>query len=283
MREQRIGFRLHVTSPTVSRADVGLRSERGPILLAVMLSVGLVAIDATVLATAVPAVVDDLGGFTQFPWLFSIYLLTQAVTVPLYSKLADQYGRKPMMLIGVSVFLLGSLLCGLAWNMALADRLPRGPGHRRRRRAADRHDDRRRHLLGRRAGQGAGLPRRRLGRLVGRRPDAGRRLLRLPVVALDLLHQPPDRRRRALDVRPQLRGAGRADRAQARRPRGRAAQRRRRVAAARAARGRRPLVVVLTDQRRASSSGPRSRSPRSSTSSAGRPSRCSRCGCSGTG
>lgn len=106
------------STPPVSRADVGLRSERGPVLLAVMLSVGLVAIDATVLATAVPAVVEDLGGFTQFPWLFSVYLLTQAVTVPLYSKLADQYGRKPMMLAGLGVFLLGSLLCGLAWNMA---------------------------------------------------------------------------------------------------------------------------------------------------------------------
>jgi EmrB/QacA subfamily drug resistance transporter len=109
---------LDVTAtPAISRADVGLRSERGPILLAVMLSVGLVAIDATILATAVPAVVGDLGGFTQFPWLFSVYLLTQAVTVPLYSKLADQYGRKPMMLIGVGIFLAGSLLCGLAWSM----------------------------------------------------------------------------------------------------------------------------------------------------------------------
>src|SRR4051812_30337130 len=105
------------TTPAVSRADVGLRSERGPILLAVMLSVGLVAIDATILATAVPAVVDDLGGFTQFPWLFSIYLLAQAVTVPVYAKLADQYGRKPVMLAGIGLFVLGSLLCGLAWSM----------------------------------------------------------------------------------------------------------------------------------------------------------------------
>ena len=72
------GFRPDVTSPVVSRADVGLRSERGPVLLAVMLSTGLVAIDATVLATAVPAVVEDLGGFTQFPWLFSVYLLGQS-------------------------------------------------------------------------------------------------------------------------------------------------------------------------------------------------------------
>lgn len=118
MRPGHRGLRLTVTStPPVSRADVGLRSERGPVLLAVMLSVGLVAIDATVLATAVPALVEDLGGFTQFPWLFSVYLLTQAVTVPLYAKLADQYGRKPMMLAGVAVFLLGSLLCGLAWDM----------------------------------------------------------------------------------------------------------------------------------------------------------------------
>lgn len=114
------GLRLDVTStpaPTVSRADVGLRSERGPILLSVMLATGLVAIDSTILATAVPAVVDDLGGFTQFPWLFSVYLLGQAVSVPLYSKLADQYGRKPMMMTGVGLFVLGSLLCGLAWSM----------------------------------------------------------------------------------------------------------------------------------------------------------------------
>jgi EmrB/QacA subfamily drug resistance transporter len=112
------GLPSYVTStPAISRADVGLRSERGPVLLAVMLSIGLVAIDSTILATAVPAVVDDLGGFTQFPWLFSVYLLGQAVSVPLYSKLADQYGRKPMMLVGVGLFLVGSLLCGLAWNM----------------------------------------------------------------------------------------------------------------------------------------------------------------------
>lgn len=103
--------------PRVSRRDVGLRSERGPILLAVMLSIGLVAIDATILAAAVPAVVGDLGGLTQFPWLFSVYLLAQAVSVPLYGKLADQFGRKPLMLVGVALFVAGSLLCGIAWSM----------------------------------------------------------------------------------------------------------------------------------------------------------------------
>jgi EmrB/QacA subfamily drug resistance transporter len=111
------GLAPYVTSPPISRASVGLRSERGPVLLAVMLSLGLVAIDSTILATAVPAVVGDLGGFTQFPWLFSVYLLAQAVTVPVYAKLADQYGRKPVMLVGIGLFVLGSLLCGLAWNM----------------------------------------------------------------------------------------------------------------------------------------------------------------------
>ena len=107
-----------MSAPEITRASVGLRSERGPILLAVMLSIGLVAIDATILATAVPAVVDDLGGFTSFPWLFSIYLLAQAVSVPIYGKVADLRGRKPVMLLGIGLFVLGSLLCGFAWSMS---------------------------------------------------------------------------------------------------------------------------------------------------------------------
>ena len=120
----------HSGTVRASRADVGLRSERGPILLAVMLSVGLVAIDSTILATAVPAVVSDLGGFTSFPWLFSVYLLAQAISVPLYGKLADLYGRKPLMLLGVGLFLVGSLLCGVAWGMTalIVFRLVQGLG-----------------------------------------------------------------------------------------------------------------------------------------------------------
>src|SRR3954453_14235277 len=122
-----------VSSPRAqraSRAEVGLRSERGPVLLAVMLSIGLVAIDSTILATAVPSVVADLGGFTSFPWLFSIYLLAQAISVPLYGKLADLYGRKPLMLLGVGLFVAGSLLCGVAWGMTalIVFRLVQGLG-----------------------------------------------------------------------------------------------------------------------------------------------------------
>ncbi|WP_348002621.1 MFS transporter [Pseudolysinimonas sp.] len=109
---------------------VGLRSERGPVLLAVMVVTGLVAIDATILATAVPSIVGDLGGFASFPWLFSSYLLASAVTVPVYSKLADTIGRKPVILFGVAAFLLGSVLCGLAWNMEslIAFRVVQGIG-----------------------------------------------------------------------------------------------------------------------------------------------------------
>ena len=100
-------------------AGVGFRSERGPVLAAVMLSTALVAIDSTIIATAVPSVVDDIGGFTQFPWLFSVYLLAQAVTVPLYGKLSDLFGRKRVILFGIATFLVGSMLCGLATSMTM--------------------------------------------------------------------------------------------------------------------------------------------------------------------
>ncbi|MCM3658772.1 MFS transporter [Agromyces mediolanus] len=82
-----------------------------------MLATGLIAIDSTILATAVPSIVRDLGGFAQFPWLFSVYLLAQAVSVPVYAKLADTVGRKPIMLVGIGLFLVGSVLCGFAWDM----------------------------------------------------------------------------------------------------------------------------------------------------------------------
>ncbi len=100
-----------------TRASVGFRSERGPILIALMLTTGLVAIDSTILATAVPSIVADLGGFAQFPWLFSVYLLAQAVSVPVYAKLSDTVGRKPIILVGIGLFFLGSVLCGFAWSM----------------------------------------------------------------------------------------------------------------------------------------------------------------------
>lgn len=101
----------------MSDTRLGLRGDRGAVLFALMMATGLIAIDSTILATAVPSVVDDLGGFSQFPWLFSVYLLAQAASVPIYGKLADIIGRKPVILIGIGLFLLGSVLCAVAWNL----------------------------------------------------------------------------------------------------------------------------------------------------------------------
>lgn len=114
-----------------TRADgVGFRSKRGPILVALMLSTGLVAVDATIVATAVPSIVRSIGGYASFPWLFSAYLLAQAVSLPVYGKLADVIGRKPVILTGIGVFLVGSVLCGVAWSMPalIAFRLVQGLG-----------------------------------------------------------------------------------------------------------------------------------------------------------
>ncbi|NNM67259.1 MAG: MFS transporter, partial [Spirochaetales bacterium] len=98
-------------------ASLGLRGERGPILLAIMVSSALAALDSTILATAVPSIVTNLGGFRHFPWLFSIYLLAQAVSVPIWAKLSDLIGRKPVLLTGITLFLAASLLCTGAWSM----------------------------------------------------------------------------------------------------------------------------------------------------------------------
>lgn len=95
------------------------RDRRGPVLIAIMLSSALMAVDATILATAVPSIVDDLGDFARYPWLFSTYLLAQAVTVPVFSKLADMYGRKPVILTGIAVFVLGSALATAAPSMTV--------------------------------------------------------------------------------------------------------------------------------------------------------------------
>jgi EmrB/QacA subfamily drug resistance transporter len=93
------------------------RDTRTPVLIALMITMTLSAVDSTVVTTAVPSIVRDLGGFSLFPWLFSIYLLTQAVTVPIYGRMADVFGRRPVLYAGIGMFLLGSILCGVAWNM----------------------------------------------------------------------------------------------------------------------------------------------------------------------
>src|SRR5258708_15942125 len=87
--------------------DTGETStRRGRVLIGLMLTMGLAAMDTTIVATAIPSVVRDLGGFALFAWVFSIYVLVQAVTIPIYGKLADLFGRKPVLLAGIVVFLV---------------------------------------------------------------------------------------------------------------------------------------------------------------------------------
>jgi EmrB/QacA subfamily drug resistance transporter len=88
------------------------------IFIAALASVFVTAIESTIVATAMPTIVGELGDFALLSWVFTAYLLTQVVTIPIYGRLSDLYGRKPILLIGVGLFLAGSILCGFAWSMA---------------------------------------------------------------------------------------------------------------------------------------------------------------------
>src|SRR5215207_2437570 len=82
-----------------------------------MLGVALTALDTTIVGTAMPTIVGQLGGVQLYSWVVASYLLTSTTTVPIYGKLADLYGRKPIFLFGVAVFLVGSVLSGLSQSM----------------------------------------------------------------------------------------------------------------------------------------------------------------------
>ena len=87
------------------------------VLAACLMATFTAAVESTIVATTIPTIVGELGGFNLFSWVFTIFLLTQAVSIPIYGRLADLYGRKPVFFIGTGLFLAGSALCGLAWDM----------------------------------------------------------------------------------------------------------------------------------------------------------------------
>ncbi|MDH6627979.1 multidrug resistance protein [Streptomyces sp. LBL] len=119
------------TTPAIRQAAQGTAPDRrGAVVAALMLAMALAALDSTIVSTAVPQIVGDLGGFSVFSWLFSGYLLAVTVTLPVYGKLSDTFGRKPVLVAGAALFLLGSLLCALAWNMGalIAFRIVQGLG-----------------------------------------------------------------------------------------------------------------------------------------------------------
>ncbi|WP_267893480.1 MDR family MFS transporter [Rouxiella silvae] len=88
--------------------------HRPLVLTACMLSMFMAAVEVTIVATAMPSIIAELGGFSLLGWVFAIYLLTQAITVPIYGRLADLYGCRKMFFIGTFLFLTGSVLCGFA-------------------------------------------------------------------------------------------------------------------------------------------------------------------------
>ncbi len=90
---------------------------RTVVLAACMMATFMAAVENTIVATAMPTIVGDLGDFHLFSWVFAAYMLTQAVSVPIYGRLADLYGRKRMFFLGAGLFLFGSILCGFARGM----------------------------------------------------------------------------------------------------------------------------------------------------------------------
>jgi EmrB/QacA subfamily drug resistance transporter len=94
------------------------RRRKALITLATLIGTFLAALDSTVVGTAMPTVIGELGGLSLYPWVFASYLLAATVTGPVFGRLSDTYGRKPIYLTGIFLFLLGSMLAGTSETMA---------------------------------------------------------------------------------------------------------------------------------------------------------------------
>ena len=117
----------------LARKPPGYRLTIGRVLAiygAIMLALLLAALDQTIVATALPRIVTDLGGLTSYSWVITAYVLAMTVTVPLYGKLGDIHGRRLLYIVAISIFLVGSVLCGLAQNFGqlIAFRVVQGMG-----------------------------------------------------------------------------------------------------------------------------------------------------------
>lgn len=89
----------------------------GLVLTGLLLGMLLGALDQTIMATAMPTVIQQLGGLSLYSWVFSVYMLASTTSMPIFGKLADLYGRRRMYIVGMALFIGGSALCGLATNM----------------------------------------------------------------------------------------------------------------------------------------------------------------------
>ena len=118
-----------MTGATEQQAPPRVRLIFGALMLVLLLA----SLDQTIVSTALPTIVGDLGGLEHLSWVVTAYLLASTVVGPLYGKLGDLYGRKIVLQTAIVIFLIGSVLCGLSPEHDRADRVPRDAGARRRR------------------------------------------------------------------------------------------------------------------------------------------------------
>ncbi|ORE90254.1 major facilitator transporter [Aurantimonas sp. 22II-16-19i] len=122
--------RLPAAAIPVDQMPENSTLRRPFIVAAIMGAMAMIAIEATIVSTAMPQIAGQLGDLHLYSWVFSAFLLAQTAMTVAFGKLADLYGRRPILLIGIAIFLAGSLLCGLAWSMPslIAFRLIQGVG-----------------------------------------------------------------------------------------------------------------------------------------------------------
>ncbi len=96
----------------------------------VIMAMFMAALDQTVISTAMPRIIADLGGFSQYTWVSSAYIIASAVIMPITGRLSDLYGRKLFYLLGMIIFLLSSVACGMSQDMTqmIASRAVKGLG-----------------------------------------------------------------------------------------------------------------------------------------------------------
>jgi EmrB/QacA subfamily drug resistance transporter len=105
------------TQPDAEAAVAVSASQRRLVFAGLMLALALAALDQNIVGTALPRIVGDLGGLAHLSWVVTAFLLTSTATTPLYGKLSDMYGRRPLFFAAIVIFLLGSVLCGLSRTM----------------------------------------------------------------------------------------------------------------------------------------------------------------------
>ena len=187
-------------SPSEDRqADTGPGPGRPLVFAAALSTIFMAAIEGTIVATAMPTIVGSLGGIDLFSWIFGAYLLTQAILIPIYGRLSDLYGRKPVLLFGIGVSCrLRALRTGVEYDFA--DCVSYRAGRRRRRADSGFTNRGCRHLQRRSSRQNAGLHfkhfrQRRHHRANGRRAHRNSRELES-----DFLDQHPARDHRCFTV-----------------------------------------------------------------------------------